>query len=222
MKIVKTGFYKLLENEEENIFIWDNINVFIYDEKNIIKNIEVWNNSTLEYYGYFSEEWTYEKNIIVSWEKSNVKIKSLVNSNNNKLYLKFYWNIKKSYSSIDMKILAFAWNKWNINIDWILDIDSSTKWWVWHLKQENIFLWDNAKISWIPTLLVKTNDVEASHSCTMERISDENLFYLRSRWVEKEDSLQMIIEAKIIDLFRCLDMVDKELFEKLTVLKKSS
>ncbi|MBT3727553.1 hypothetical protein HOG21_08115 [bacterium] len=33
----------------------------------------------------------------------------------------------------------------------------------------------------MPTLLVRSDDVKASHSCKMERISDEKLFYLRSR-----------------------------------------
>jgi Fe-S cluster assembly scaffold protein SufB len=49
----------------------------------------------------------------------------------------------------------------------------------------------------------------------MERISDEALFYLRSRGLEKENALNMILEAKLTDLFTCLVMYDKEFYNEL-------
>ena len=48
----------------------------------------------------------------------------------------------------------------------------------------------------------------------MERISDEQLFYLRSRGLAKKDALYMMLEAKIHALFSCLSMYDGELFEQ--------
>ena len=69
-------------------------------------------------------------------------------------------------------------------------------------------------VKWIPTLLVRSDDVKASHACKMERISDEKLFYLRSRWLGKDNALNMIIEAKIENLFSCLRMYDKDVYEE--------
>ena len=92
----------------------------------------------------------------------------------------------------------------------------------WNLLEENLFLGNKWRVKAVPTLLVKSNDVKASHSCKMERISDEKLFYLRSRWIWRQNALVMMIEAKIKSLFSCLFMFDntfyKELVEK--ILKK--
>lgn len=218
MKITKTWYYKSSELKEKNIFIWDNINVFIFDDFSLLENIEVWSNSFLEYYSDFSKDWDYKKNIIINWEKSKVKVRSLIYSENNKVKVKVFWNIKSSLSKLDMKILSFAWENWNINLDWILKIDWKIKEVEWYLNEENIFLWNKWKISWIPTLLVETNDVKASHSCTMEKIGTEQLFYLRSRGIPRDESLQMTIEAKIRSLFKCFEMIDKEKYYNLIKL----
>ena len=49
----------------------------------------------------------------------------------------------------------------------------------------------------------------------MERISDEKLFYLRSRWIWKENALSIMIEAKIKSIFSCISMLDKDFYEEL-------
>ena len=109
----------------------------------------------------------------------------------------------------------FEYKNWNIKLDGILTIESELKNVKWRLDEENIFLWESGKISGIPTLYVATNDVEASHSCKMEKISDEKLFYLRSRWIKKNNALQMMIEGYIFDLFKCLNMIEWDFYEKL-------
>ncbi|PID86396.1 hypothetical protein CSB08_00220 [Candidatus Gracilibacteria bacterium] len=222
MKINKTGYYKLNENRDEDIFIGDNINVFLYDEDNFVKNIKIGNNSKVEYYSYFSKDGNYEKNIVVSGNKSEVKIKSLLLSKDNRLDVKIYGEIKGNSSLIDTKVLSLAGENGDINLDGILKINSGTKGGVGYLNEENIFLGKKSKISGIPTLLIETNEVSASHSCSIEKVGDEKLFYLRSRGIDKKDSFHMLISAKIKDLFRCLDMVDKKLFSNLSTLKKSS
>jgi Fe-S cluster assembly scaffold protein SufB len=63
--------------------------------------------------------------------------------------------------------------------------------------------------------LVATNDVQASHACKMEKISDESLFYLRSRGIERENALLMMIESKIMNLYRSLTSSAPELYEKI-------
>jgi Fe-S cluster assembly scaffold protein SufB len=59
--------------------------------------------------------------------------------------------------------------------------------------------------------------VKANHSCAIEKISDSKIFYLRSRWVWKENALQMMVEWYIVDLFKCLNMIDKDFYEKLVL-----
>jgi len=140
-------------------------------------------------------------------EENKIKIRSEISWNNN---------------SSDVKILSIVWENWNINLDWIVKIWENIKGVKWKLIEENIFLWEKWKIRWIPSLIVESNDVEASHACKIEKISDEQLFYLRSRWIWKDNALSMIISAKIFDLFKCLNMINKEFYEELidNILKR--
>ena len=64
-------------------------------------------------------------------------------------------------------------------------------------------------------LFVGTKDVRASHGCKIEKISDEELFYLRSKWINKQNSIQMMLESYISNLFGCLKMFNQEFYEEL-------
>ena len=107
-------------------------------------------------------------------------------------------------------------------MDWIIKINENVEKVDWNLNEENLFLGNTWKVNWIPTLLVRSDDVKASHACKMERISDDKLFYLRSRWVGRDNALSMMIEAKVKGLFSCISMLDNDFYEKLVdnILKK--
>ena len=214
MNITKNWFYKTSELWE-NTSIWDDLVVFIFDDGYILKNITLWKNTRAEYFSFFSEESIFEKRILLSGENSYCKVHSLVFAQEKTVDCKIIWEVTANESKIDMRIISFAGKDGKIKIDGVLQVNHSTKK-VWGtLNEENIFLWDYGRISGFPTLLVATNDVEASHSCKMEKISDEKLFYLRSKWVPKEQSLSMMIEAKVVHLFQCLSMVDREFYDSL-------
>jgi len=76
-------------------------------------------------------------------------------------------------------------------------------------------LWESWKIKWIPTLLVRSDDVEASHACKIEKISNDKLFYLKSRWVEEKSALMLLLEANIKSIFSCLSMLDNDFYTNL-------
>ena len=46
-----------------------------------------------------------------------------------------------------------------------------------------------------PELEIKNNEVKASHSASVGRIDEEQLFYLESRGVEKHDAEKLIIKG---------------------------
>jgi Fe-S cluster assembly scaffold protein SufB len=221
MNITENWFYKTSDLEETTT-IWDGLVVFLFDDGNVLKNITVWENTRLEYFSFFSEDSIFQKHILLSGKNSYCKVHSLIYSVGNTLDCKITWEVAADESKIDMRVISFAGKDGNVKIDGILQVNQWTKK-VWGtLNEENIFLWDSGRISGFPTLLVATNDVQASHSCKMEKISDEKLFYLRSRWVSKEQSLSMMIEAKVVHLFQCLSMIDKEFYDELVerVLEK--
>ena len=222
MNITKNWFYKIWVENWGEIIIWDNLQVSIFDDAENIWKVTIWENSTLEYFSFFSEKWVYNKHFLCDKKNSKVVVKSLIYADNNKIESTITWELSTDNTQSYSDILSFAAENWEIVLDWILKIGSALKNVKWRLDEENIFLWESGKISGIPTLLVETNDVEASHSCRMEKISDEKLFYLRSRGVGKENAMRMMIEAKIKNLYKCLEMYDKEFYDELLdeILKK--
>lgn len=212
--ITKSGFYKLSSFEEKNIEIEKDLIVCLFDDTDKSFDVNIWDNSTLEYFSFLEKSCELSKKFICQ-NNSTVKLNNIIYSSENKIDAEILWETFWNGNNLDIKILSFAWNNGKINTHWILKINSETSKNKWILEEENIFLWESWEISWIPTLLVETNDVEASHSCKMEKISDEKLFYLRSRWIWKENALSLIIEAKIKHLYSCLEMYDKNFYDEI-------
>ncbi|MDR1987273.1 MAG: SufD family Fe-S cluster assembly protein [Candidatus Peribacteria bacterium] len=52
-----------------------------------------------------------------------------------------------------------------------------------------------------PKLLIESNDVKASHSCKVERINKEKMFYLKSRGISENEVVKLLLEANIKSLF---------------------
>jgi len=66
----------------------------------------------------------------------------------------------------------------------------------------NILLSDKATINTKPQLEIWADDVKCSHGCTTGQLDDEALFYLRSRGIEKNTALAMMLyafAAEIVD-----------------------
>lgn len=114
-----------------------------------------------------------------------------------------------------MDIVSLAGEEGKINLDGILQIGAGVEKVTGSLNEENIFLGNTASIRGIPTLLVASNDIEAAHACKIEKISDEQLFYLRSRGLQKEDAVSMMLEAKVRSIFGGLEVKQQDFYEVL-------
>ncbi len=234
MNIEKSGFYKLDEliNSPlsfewegargwgtETIYIWENLTVSLFDTLEWDLKIEVWAGAKLQYFSYFlwksGENKSYNKEVILVWEWAQSYIQSMNYSEAESMNVRIWSESLTNNGRLDTNILSFAWKGWKIAVDGILRIEKETSWNVWELDEENIFLGDDAQISGIPTLYVETNDMEAWHACRVERISDEKLFYLRSRGLGRENALAIMIEAKIRNIFSELEEIDTDFYESL-------
>jgi len=223
MKITKNWFYKLSEFTTNEINIEDNLIVAIFDDLNENLNIEIWENSRLEFYSIIENTDDLNINFLQKKESSILQVRCLLLSkDSNKIKTRIYSELWASKTKSDIQIISIIWNNWEVDLDWIIQINENIEKVDWNLNEENLFLGNSWKVNWIPTLLVRSDDVKASHACKMERISDDKLFYLRSRWVGKENALSMMIEAKLKGLFSCISMLDNEFYEKLldNILKK--
>lgn len=216
MKITEAWFYKLSEIWENIIEIEKNISVILFDEWKISRNIFIWENSEIYICWFLEKKDNYSIKIIQKEENSKVFVNYLLFSkNDDELKANIHSKIESNFSESNLNIVSLVSEKWKIDLDWILEFEKGFKKMSWKLEEENIFLWEKWKVNAIPTLLVKSNDLKASHSCKIYKISDDKLFYLRSRWIEEKKAISFLIKAKIETIFWKIKDYDNDFYIKI-------
>ena len=215
MNIEKKWFYLMSEIGDEKIMISNDLEIVLFDDGLQNRQIEIWENSKVSIFWVLEKQEDYNIDFEQNFQWSILVARYLLLSKNNKLKAKVYSDLEANNTSSDVKIISIIWNDGSVDLDGIIKIGKWISWVKAKLIEENLFLWSTGKAKWIPTLLVRSDDVEASHACKMERISDEKLFYLRSRWVGKENALHMMVESYIIDLLWWLKDANRDLYDHL-------
>lgn len=67
-------------------------------------------------------------------------------------------------------------------------------------SNKNILLSDNANVYTKPQLEIFADDVKCSHGCTVGRLDEEGLFYLRSRGVTEASAKSLLLHAFAVDI----------------------
>ena len=178
------------------------------------KEIIVWKDVDLKICWFLEKEENYEIVFRQVWEKSNLEVNYLnLAKNSEKIKAKIHSKIESNFSQSDVFVSSICWDNWEVDLDWIIELAPNFRKMAWHLTEENIFLWDKGRVRWIPALLVKSNEVEASHACKIEKISEEDLFYLRSRWIDKQNASFILVESKVKNIFK--NMENEEIYPDL-------
>ena len=63
-----------------------------------------------------------------------------------------------------------------------------------NVKEEGM-IFDNAKIDFLPKLKIENNDVTAGHSAFIKKFTEEEMFYLQSRGLNKEQGEKLLLEG---------------------------
>lgn len=69
-----------------------------------------------------------------------------------------------------------------------------------YLTEDVLMLDGTAKVDAIPGLEIKTNDVKASHSATVSKVTPADLFYFASRGIEEHEARQMYVQGFLGDV----------------------
>jgi Fe-S cluster assembly protein SufD len=67
-------------------------------------------------------------------------------------------------------------------------------------SNKNILLSDKASANTKPQLEIFADDVKCSHGCTIGRLDDEALFYLRSRGISEKNAKSLLLHAFAVDI----------------------
>lgn len=64
-----------------------------------------------------------------------------------------------------------------------------------YLTQDVLMLDPTARVDAVPGLEIRTNDVKASHSATVSRVTEEDLFYFAARGIPRDDARGMYVQG---------------------------
>ena len=82
-----------------------------------------------------------------------------------------------------------------------------------YLSDHTLILSDKALANSIPSLQIEANDVKASHGATVGQIDEEQLFYLMTRGLSREQSEHLIVSGFFEPLIdRIVDKEHREIF----------
>lgn len=80
-----------------------------------------------------------------------------------------------------------------------------------YLTEEVLMLDSSAKVDAIPGLEIKTNDVKASHSATVSKVTPEDVFYFAARGIPEATARQMYIQGFVSAITDKLPEVTQEM-----------
>ncbi len=88
-------------------------------------------------------------------------------------------------------------------------------------SNKNVLLTDTASVNTKPQLEIFADDVKCSHGCTIGKLDEEALFYLRARGIGEKSAKSLLLHAFAVDILDNIkseplrDYVDKLISERL-------
>lgn len=64
-----------------------------------------------------------------------------------------------------------------------------------YLKFQILNLTNDSHIRIVPSLEINNKEVKGGHSATIQNINDEQLYYLMTKGIDKDDAIQLLIQA---------------------------
>lgn len=191
---------------------WDIIDS---SQESLAKTIILEENSRFRLYGIRKQD-DISLNIIHKWAGSISEV-GYVSYASPYIAMK---NIIKSRMEADktestIHILSLAGNGGEIFLDSAIQISPMKKGIIGKIKERHIFLGSTGRIRAIPALIVHSDDIQTDHALAIERISDEELFYLRSRGFPKNEATMMMIDGAVREVFRGLGAISPEKYEEI-------
>jgi len=124
------------------------------------------------------------------------------------------------HTKSDILIRGVVDDEAKINCKGLVRVESNAPHSEGYQKTNILTLSDDAVAKSLPELEIENNDVKCSHGATVGKVSEENLFYLMSRGLSKEEAKRQIVEGFMfevvdyIDIKEVTDEVKKIIYEK--------
>jgi Fe-S cluster assembly scaffold protein SufB len=212
-------FVLIDENSDSDLHYDFGGEVVVYDQTHtgstLSRKVVVSNNTKLTWYWVINGNSEYSLQFLTESGESIVRM-LLFATESEKLKTTIYSTLAHSNTFTNIHILSLVGESGIIELNGTVRIDPNITKVKGHILEENIFLGSKGNIRWIPSLLVHSDDVEAWHAARIERVSNEKLYYLRSRGIPKDDATVMMIQSSVYGLFYWLQRnYQDEIMEKV-------
>ncbi|WP_346239535.1 Fe-S cluster assembly protein SufD [Niabella insulamsoli] len=87
-------------------------------------------------------------------------------------------------------------------------------------SNRNILLSENASVNTKPQLEIFADDVKCSHGCTVGRLDEDALFYMRSRGIEEKTATSLLLHGFALDVLAKIKHENVQSFVDALVVKK--
>jgi len=88
------------------------------------------------------------------------------------------------------------------------------------LEERTLLLGKNSRVEAVPELEIEEEDVTASHAASSGVVSEEDLFYLRSRGISRKRALDLIVEGFLAQAVFGLEFEGREGKQVVSKLEK--
>ena len=109
--------------------------------------------------------------------------------------------LEGSDTNADIEYRAFGFEDAEISANTHIDICAGLQNATGHIRGKNIFFADRAKISGIPRVSAASDEIQAGHSLSFEKLSEIDEFFLQSRGIPERKARRMLAEAHIHKIF---------------------
>lgn len=184
------------------MYLYENINC----ECNF--NINIGENSEFILYSIITTENKIDFKVKCLMDNINSKFNNMtvVLAKNNAVYHSCIDILHTSkYTSSNVDVYAIADNNASVVLDNNAKINKGCEKTIVKQKAKGLTLSKNSKIKALPNLYIDEYDVVANHAASIGSINPDDLFYLMSRGLSKEEASKIIIMGFINPLISCID-----------------
>ena len=124
--------------------------------------------------------------------------------------------INNSENKVNVFILSLLQDDNFIDVDWDIKVSKNVSNSQWHLLEKNIILWKNVKVKMSPKLDVYSQNVQATHGVSIDKINPEKKFYIESRGLSNKQAIELSIHGYIqyiLEFFNTVSDSEKDEIE---------
>ena len=124
--------------------------------------------------------------------------------------------INNSENKVNVFILSLLQDDNFIDVDWDIKVSKNVSNSQWHLLEKNIILWKNVKVKMSPKLDVYSQNVQATHGVSIDKINPEKKFYIESRGLSNKQAIELSIHGYIqyiLEFFNTVSEPEKDEIE---------